>query len=131
MNKYAENGKLNDILMLLWNSLFATAVLILYLLVFKTYGAGIPCLFNKITGYKCPGCGMTHALSELTKGNIIGAWKYNSLSITAFPVICLYSLYRIISEKVLRREGFYKWELAFLIIIFFVVILYGCIRNYL
>ena len=38
------------------------------------------CIFKHLTGYKCPGCGMTHAFLSLGKFQIRDAFQYNILS---------------------------------------------------
>ena len=45
-----------------------------YLIFFQKFGKGIPCLIYELTGYRCPGCGMTHALAEVWNGNYAGAF---------------------------------------------------------
>lgn len=99
------------------------------LFIFQKFGLGIPCLFYKFTGYKCPGCGMTRALSEVWNGNYLHAWEYNALSITVLPIVCIYLLYRSIRENIGKGDGFYIWEYIFLTVLFIVIVLYGYIRN--
>src|SRR5690625_7939498 len=52
----------------------------------------IPCIFNKITGLDCPGCGMTRAALSLLDGNIYQAFRWNML---IFMIIPLYFIYKI------------------------------------
>lgn len=100
-----------------------------YLVFFQKMGIGIPCLFYNLSGYKCPGCGMTHALSEIWNGNYLEAWRYNALSITVLPIACIYLLYRSIRDNLNTGKEFYIWEYILLAILFIVVLLYGYIRN--
>ncbi len=102
---------------------------LIYLWFFTTFGVGIPCIFNRITGLLCPGCGMTHAIAELCKGDIRGALGYNALVVDVFPVLCLYLLYRAVRYINGRGEGFYIWEYALLIILFIITVGYGLLRN--
>ena len=46
----------------------------------------IPCMFNKVTGLKCPGCGMTRAIHEILHFNFFQSIKYNIL---ALPLVVL------------------------------------------
>lgn len=100
-----------------------------YLFIFQKIGIGIPCVFYELTGYKCPGCGMTHALSEIWNGNFYSAWEYNALCLTVLPIVCIYYLYRSIKENRRRGKEFYIWEYILLIILLVIVLLYGYIRN--
>jgi len=49
-------------------------------------GSPIPCLFHKLTGLSCPGCGNTRAVLALLQLDLIGAFSYNLL----FPVEFFY-----------------------------------------
>lgn len=54
----------------------------------------ITCVFLKIFGIPCPGCGMTHALLSLLKLDFYGAAKYNIL-IFFMPYVFLYIFFNI------------------------------------
>ena len=101
----------------------------IYLGVVLATGYGIPCLFYKITGWKCPGCGMTRAVVEIWKGNFKEALQYNFLSLTIWPFICLYLLYRLVREELHKGEEFHTWEYAVLIGLLIVIIGYAYMRN--
>lgn len=49
----------------------------LYYFLYKRFGFGIPCLFNLITGLKCPGCGNTRAIDELLHLRFENALAHN------------------------------------------------------
>jgi hypothetical protein len=38
-----------------------------------------PCLFYRLTGFYCPGCGITRALHALVHGDLARAWAMNPL----------------------------------------------------
>ncbi len=42
-------------------------------------GKGIPCLFQRLTGLYCPGCGATRALRALLKGRLLQSLLYHPL----------------------------------------------------
>jgi hypothetical protein len=100
-----------------------------YLCFFIKTGVGIPCVINKLTGIKCPGCGMTHAIVELVNGNIKGAMEYNALVLNVFPALCLYLIYRCVRYIKGNDEKFYIWEYILLIVFCVAVVGYGLIRN--
>jgi hypothetical protein len=45
------------------------------------------CLYRNLFGLRCPGCGMTRALSALLHGEFAQAFLYNRLVVVAFPAI--------------------------------------------
>ena len=49
----------------------------------------IPCMFKSILGISCPACGMTRAINEIFKANLLGALRYNVLSIFIFCFIII------------------------------------------
>jgi len=105
------------------------AVGILNTIVFRFTGYGIPCLIRTITGFKCPGCGMTHAVLAAVRGDFAGAMAFNPLSLTIFPVLCLYMVFRIVKTAKLQKEGFAVWEIILLLIMFVITMGFGIIRN--
>jgi len=44
------------------------------------------CMFHKLTGLWCPGCGMTRATHAALHGHIKGAFRLNPLGMVLFPV---------------------------------------------
>ncbi len=40
---------------------------------------GLPCLFRAVTGFDCPGCGMTRACRALLQGDVGGALAFHPL----------------------------------------------------
>lgn len=102
---------------------------IVYLFVFKRFDVGIPCIFRLLTGLKCPGCGMTHAIAAISEGSFKEAIDYNALSLTVLPVTCMYLLYRLFREQKGNGEDFYVWEYVLLGAMVLVALAYGLIRN--
>lgn len=63
------------------------ALLSLFILwIFAKWHIGIPCIFNKLTGLKCPGCGMTRGLVSLLRLDFAVALRYNAFIVP----ICAY-----------------------------------------
>lgn len=53
-----------------------------------------PCVFHALTGYWCPGCGMTRALHALVHGDLLHALHMNPLGmlmLLALPAMVLWS----------------------------------------
>lgn len=45
------------------------------------------CLITNLTGYHCPGCGLTRAVFCVMHGKFSDAWAYNRLIVIVFPLI--------------------------------------------
>ena len=72
-----------------------------------------PCIFNKLTGLYCPGCGNTRALAALLHGDIAGSLAKNVLLIPA--LICLAVLgFRPQSE----RNPYFTGAIAVVVVVF-------------
>ena len=101
----------------------------LYGLFFTATGIGIPCLFNKVTGLLCPGCGVTHMCISLMQGDIEGAMRCNIMLFFTLPIILFigvsYLFYYI-------RDGICylpKWQNKTLYILIGLFLLFGILRN--
>ena len=82
----------------------------------------IPCMLYKLTGIKCPGCGMTRSVHYLVNGNLEQAIWYN-LMLIPIIILIIYALYRYIrylikDEEIINKtlENMLKVFLAILLI---------------
>jgi len=48
---------------------------------------GYTCPFKALTGYNCPGCGMSRCVHALMHGNVTGALHYNAFLFVLVPVL--------------------------------------------
>ena len=60
---------------------------ILYAVFVRLTGLAVPCIFRTLTGWQCPGCGITRACLSLLKGEIRTSFSYNSFLYIAGPCI--------------------------------------------
>lgn len=44
------------------------------------------CLFHRLTGLHCPGCGMTRAVHAMLHGDVSAAFRLNPLGMTVLPL---------------------------------------------
>lgn len=58
-----------------------------YYLLLVHFNIGIPCLFNVITNLKCPGCGITHLILNLSKFKFKQAFLCNQFIFITSPFI--------------------------------------------
>lgn len=68
-----------------------------------------PCLFNRLTGLYCPGCGGTRATHALLTGHVMRSIYYHPLVV--YTVVCVgwYLIKRVV-EKVTSN----KWSIPML-----------------
>ena len=94
---------------------------------YSIYNIGIPCIFKTITGYDCPGCGLTRAVGEIIKLNFKEALEYNSSVFIVLPLL-IYYFSNILYAWLFDKK---KKELPKLIIVLMIIylILYTIIRN--
>jgi hypothetical protein len=74
-------------------SVVAIAVLASGIWVLRTFDPGAAgnlfpsCLFHDITGWYCPGCGITRALHALVHFDLVRAFAMNALLVVSLPVL--------------------------------------------
>lgn len=69
------------------NALILLGIGALYALFFHLTGIGIPCIFNRITGLRCPGCGVTRMCLSLLRLDFKGAFGFNQAVFCLSPII--------------------------------------------
>lgn len=99
------------------------------LICYRLTGHGLPCIFRALTGYLCPGCGMTRAVVAILDGNFAKAWQYNALSLTLLPVLALYLLYKAARFIIKGEEEFQLGEVIFLTVLLAIALAFAVIRN--
>lgn len=108
-----------------------TTAIYIYYIISSKYHIMLPCLFFRITGYLCPGCGITRCLICLTKGNFYQAFCYNKLFFLLMPFFIAYIFYSLYlylfskKDKILKNIPSAIWYLLLIIII-----LFGIVRNF-
>ncbi|NMA91192.1 MAG: DUF2752 domain-containing protein [Amphibacillus sp.] len=86
-----------------------------------TLGISIPCIFRKITGFYCPGCGMTRASLALLDGDIYQSFRYNMLIYILIPLLVLF--------YILDKKGNKKYSQIIMTSMLILTFLFGILRN--
>lgn len=84
-------------------------------------GPILPCVFNKITGLYCPGCGMTRAVNAVFKLNFYQAFRFNAL-IFIMPIMLGFYY----GASYLKKPQLAKITLILMLV---VALGYGVLRN--
>lgn len=110
--------------------LFLILIFVIYFVVNKYTGLYIPCVFREITGYKCPGCGITHLLFDLVNLRFKEAFLDNPLVFIYLPFIIAYFIYITYLYIVDKKDKILVKIPKFLkISVLVITILYGVVRN--
>lgn len=91
-------------------SLAVIAGLVVYYLIIKITGYGIPCPFRTLTHLYCPGCGVSHMLIYMAKLNFRAAIDANAFMFFTFPLL-LYLILKSWLKWVLTEPINTKFEL--------------------
>ena len=103
------------------------ALLILYGLFDPEQSRWFPqCLFFKLTGWRCPGCGAQRAIHQLLHGNIAAAFRYNALLVCFIPPVAVLLTAGLLRERCPRlyRASHHPailWSFAILTLLWWVI----------
>ena len=108
---------------------FLLVICTLYLLLGVFFGFYLPCPFRLITGFKCPGCGLSHAAVSLAKFEFYGAFQANALFAPIF-IFIIYEAFRYFIPLLNNKdphtdENSMRIEIVFLIIL----LIWWVLRN--
>ncbi|MBR3934852.1 MAG: DUF2752 domain-containing protein [Clostridia bacterium] len=67
-----------------------------YYIFYVITGIGVPCLFNKITGLYCTGCGTTRMLVSLLRLDIKSAINSNAFNFFFLPFMMGVGIYKLV-----------------------------------
>ena len=93
----------------------------------RVTGIGIPCIFRLLTGFRCPGCGLTTMCLNLLDFKIVLAYHSNKFVFCTIPLLIaafFYQCYLTANKK--KEPMWYKISCIGYIVAF---ILFGIIRN--
>lgn len=112
-----------------FKTLFISIILVSYFIVSSFFHISIPCIFHLITGFYCPGCGITRMIIALSNGKFYQAFRYNSFLFLLTPLFLIFIinyLYSLIKNK---KPLYQKIPNKYWYILIFFLLLFGIIRN--
>lgn len=113
----------------LFNFLLMIILLITYLLVGNHFHFLLSCPIKTITGFYCPGCGITRMLLSLLKLDFYQAFRFNPLLFICLPFFGMYYLYDLYNTYKNREPKFKKFEPIIWYSLITIFLVYGILRN--
>lgn len=107
--------------------LILISFLIIYFILSELLDVGIPCLFYEITGYYCPGCGITRLLFSFLKLDFYQAFRYNPLIFILIIITGIYWLVKFILKKFMNISIAIPNYVYYILLV--IVIIFGILRN--
>lgn len=101
---------------------------LLYAYLFENNIVKIPCIFNKLTGKLCPGCGITRCIISILHGDFIKAYHYNRLVFILLPISFIYFIYWLYNY-IIGNKNYYKIHNWVYILLTIITLAFGIIRN--
>ena len=102
---------------------------IAYAIWFSFTGIGIPCPIRAVTGYRCPGCGITHFAVNLLHGRVWEAFEANQFVFILAPFGLIYGLWRAIRYIRVGSEEISIPETVVFAILLILAIAFAFYRN--
>lgn len=114
--------------LLFWGTVLLSAGL-LYALWVTVTGLALPCVFRLLTGFQCPGCGVTTLCLSLLRLDIAAAWEANAMLLLALPLLVFLLsrlCFRYVKTGSVKPQ---KWEAVLCGALVVVFLLWGVARN--
>ncbi|MER2025156.1 MAG: DUF2752 domain-containing protein [Eubacteriales bacterium] len=100
-----------------------------YAIWFSFTGIGIPCPIRAVTGYRCPGCGITHCAVNLLHGRVREAFEANQFVFILAPFGLIYGIWRAVRYIRVGSEEISIPETIVFAILFIFAIAFAFYRN--
>lgn len=100
-----------------------------YFIGLRSTGIGIPCIFHELTGWSCPGCGVTTLIMSLAAGRFDLARAANPFLFYTWPLIAGFLVWNEV--KVIRGRTYKADRIVNILLIAYVIafIAFGVLRN--
>ncbi len=119
----------NRLLRTLLTTLPLLGFAVFYVLFWVVTGAGLPCVFEMVTGLYCPGCGNGRMFISLLQLDFYQAFRFNPLTFSVLPFLFAIFLKYQIAYIRGKSASISKVERVFLIFLVFALLLFGILRN--
>lgn len=114
---------------LIYTAISLVLLVAVYFGFYKITGFAMPCVFHEVTGWYCPGCGISRMLLAILSGDFYQAFRYNPLLFILLPFAAIFFAnwaYAKYNGKTSWCEKIPEWVWVALAII---IVIYGVLRN--
>lgn len=101
----------------------------LYYIWLKITGIGIPCIFRKVTGFLCPGCGITRMAEKVVQLDFKAAFYCNKAAFCTLPFLGIVYVAESVHFIKTGKTEYTMFSKVTVIVICVILILYGIVRN--
>lgn len=104
-------------------------VLLAYYLIVTHFDIGVNCIFRRLTGLKCPGCGNTRAVLAILHKDFKASLSYNLMLLPELAFVAWAAIY---TTAVYLKTGVYRLAVKheWTVYVFIAVLLaWGVVRN--
>lgn len=101
----------------------------LYYVFITLTGASIPCIIKAVTGYYCPGCGLTRMFSALARLDFYTAVRCNMLVAVLIIPVAVFAFYRSVLYVKGKQKPHIFAEKAFIALIAVLTVAFWIMRN--
>ena len=95
----------------------------------KLTGWGLPCPFHLLTGWHCPGCGISRMFMALLELDFMGALGYNALVLVLLPFGVVFGLRRWIIYVKTGNTAPDRLETVLLLVATVLTLAFWILRN--
>ena len=104
---FDKNSVQNRILFVSLFFMLIVIMIVIFEFFSHKYGLNVPCLFEKVTGLLCPGCGITRAIRSLFSLDIVKAFEYNMFIVSILPILIICGIDKLIAYIRNKKTFFY------------------------
>jgi hypothetical protein len=87
------------------------------------------CLFHRLTGWNCPGCGSLRAMHQILHGHLMAALRCNALLILSLPCVAVFSLRQFFRWRAGLPVVFPRIRPAAMVLILGGLVVFTILRN--
>ena len=92
-------------------------------------GLAIPCVFHLVTGWKCPGCGVTRVTLALLRLDFREAWVQNRCLVLISPILAFFIVTQLVSYIRTGRYRIGRVQTIVNYVLIGVLVVFGVVRN--